>query len=314
MKKICLLSGLLVLITSFLSTAQTIRFTDTTNKWSVSKWVAPDGEPYAVRESYRARDTFFDNNGLHYTIIDRNEQTPQRVMFIREDTATRKIFVIPVNWDFLRLNVYDTSEFLYMDFSMEIGDTLVMPVVLQDDTDDSVSVHVVQDIDSQLIGTQWYKRMRMEVLSGMSMPWASGSNFYDITEGIGPYSGPVIEPYNNGNEYGPYRLSCFSNNGVIPYPFSGNCFDIVGITDRYMTNKDFVLYPNPADGFVSIRLFTSVKRLSFEIMDVTGKMILKQPISGSTSQIDVASLRKGIYIVRLLEDNIITARSKLVIR
>lgn len=291
--------------------SQQIHFSDTSNCWATMKSVAPDGTQYNVTMRYHAKDTFYEKNGHQYTIIGCTPEYLPTVMYVREDTAARKTYVIPVNWSFAWQRVTDSSEFLYMDFNMEVGDTLVMPVVLQN-SDDSVSVHVVSGIDSQKIGDRWYKRMTMEVLSGMTPSNVPASNFYEITEGIGAYSGPVIEPVSNGNEYGPFRLICFGYQGITPAPFSGECFLPVSITEVDKTRITFKVYPNPSSGRVKISVLKNNANGYLTIMDLTGKSLAVYDIKNMDTELNIGKLKPGLYIFKYTDTNGLVSIQKFI--
>ncbi|RYZ42355.1 MAG: hypothetical protein EOP49_28395 [Sphingobacteriales bacterium] len=235
---------LLIFITESDGWSQQIRFTDPTNVWRTARQMAPDYVFYWTWQDYLVKDSLYEKDGHQYTIISRNGSGGPTVLYVREDSAARKTYVILADPDDYGQRVTDTGEFLYMDFNLELGDTLIMPVVLSGNDNDSFSVHVVQEVDSQQIGSLWYKRMTMQVISGMGPYY----NDYTVTEGIGSGTGPVIEPRYNGNEWGPHRLFCFSNQGIIPSPpFGQNCFRPLAIHEAPTEDRFFTVYPNPAN-------------------------------------------------------------------
>ena len=61
----------------------------------------------------------------------------------------------------------------------------------------------------------------------------------------------------------------------------------------------FSIFPNPAKHELTVDI-QSNEVVSVQIVDATGKMFLEETISGST-RLDIASLKSGIYFVRLKE-------------
>ena len=67
------------------------------------------------------------------------------------------------------------------------------------------------------------------------------------------------------------------------------------------TNLDLKMYPNPLKG--SYLTIDSGKTLQVEIYDILGKQVLKSAIGPKGKTLNVGSLRKGIYMVRLILEN-----------
>jgi hypothetical protein len=75
--------------------------------------------------------------------------------------------------------------------------------------------------------------------------------------------------------------------------------------------KSFGLYPNPTSlGYVNISS-NNTTAMSVAVYDVLGKQILKQTVSNN--RLNVASLKSGIYILKISQDNA-TITKKLVIK
>jgi N-acetylneuraminic acid mutarotase len=71
----------------------------------------------------------------------------------------------------------------------------------------------------------------------------------------------------------------------------------VGIKENNINNA-FSVYPNPANDKIFIK--PSAENYTFEITDVTSKLILSQQSKNSNS-IDISNFEKGIYFLRILE-------------
>ena len=86
-------------------------------------------------------------------------------------------------------------------------------------------------------------------------------------------------------------------------------FDVydLGIDEKEIATSMFSLYPNPAVNSVTIfnKSEKSNEDLYYEIIDLTGRTLLKGNLSGNSKEttIDLMHLPKSIYIVRLKNEN-----------
>lgn len=201
---------LLFLLAGMQSHGQRIYFSDTTNQWRAGRTTWPDGQPVDERHEYKSSSTSVESNGNIYTLIEEGQGMTR--FLVRDDTASQKVYVKVLS-TVGYLIATDTNEFVYMDYNMAVGDTLIMPLVYASQlSTDSLSFHVLQSIDSISLSGIWYKKLHYNTYRGISNP--TFPTQYDIIEGIGPISGPAIET-DNFNEYGPNRLRCFKNQGVL---------------------------------------------------------------------------------------------------
>jgi len=88
------------------------------------------------------------------------------------------------------------------------------------------------------------------------------------------------------------------NDGFITYT--------VGINDD-LTNSDLLIYPNPSEGKIKISLpefeYSNVK---IEILDLIGRNTFSEEyfnIGSSDLQLDLSTLAKGSYILKVLNEN-----------
>jgi len=78
------------------------------------------------------------------------------------------------------------------------------------------------------------------------------------------------------------------------------------------SQADFVISPNPAKNFISLKTNIQTSELNVSIYDVSGKEIISEQNFETSSSIDISGLKNGIYIVKLSSENI-TITKKLVI-
>lgn len=90
-------------------------------------------------------------------------------------------------------------------------------------------------------------------------------------------------------------------NGEVTNTLSNDLFE----------SSDFAIYPNPTStGFVNIRTNSGVN-INVQIFNVLGKIVLNQSVSNK--QLDVSTLKTGVYIIRISQDGN-TATKKLIIK
>jgi uncharacterized repeat protein (TIGR01451 family) len=86
-----------------------------------------------------------------------------------------------------------------------------------------------------------------------------------------------------------------------------------GIFNAVFTNSQIKLYPNPAANMLTIGNSNWKNESTLQLVDVTGKLMLSQPIAGKTTQLDINNLPNGIYLYRVLGANGIEGIGKVVI-
>lgn len=82
-------------------------------------------------------------------------------------------------------------------------------------------------------------------------------------------------------------------------------------------NTGFAVYPNPANGMVTVQLNANVSKGSFvQLQDVTGRTVISQVLTdamkGSTLNLDLSDLAQGVYMLNLNNNGVIYSQ-KLVI-
>lgn len=77
------------------------------------------------------------------------------------------------------------------------------------------------------------------------------------------------------------------------YKYNVNC--PIGLNDVY--KKNILLYPNPTHNFISIARNDEPRQWSVEILDVTGRLVLKKVNYLSDEKIDIQNLPSGWYTI-----------------
>jgi hypothetical protein len=79
------------------------------------------------------------------------------------------------------------------------------------------------------------------------------------------------------------------------------CIGSAGI--EWMGLDDFVVYPNPFDDKIEVKIISSDAK-ELKLYDLTGKVLLTREIEGSTLNIDLGEgFSSGNYLVELIMEN-----------
>jgi hypothetical protein len=86
-----------------------------------------------------------------------------------------------------------------------------------------------------------------------------------------------------------------------------------GIETIHALNLTQSLSPNPANNLVSLKLkgYNLADEKTVIILDATGRVLMQQAFTGNQTNINIAELYQGIYLVKVISKNGIT-ESKLI--
>ena len=279
----------LFLFLSVIAKSQKIRFTDTTNKWSIlysHSWFDSNG-PQTAYDLYRLRyDSVVIYNGLEYNVLRDNYSDSA---LVREDTVSGKIYVVPFHYCCFPV---DTVEFVLFDYNLNVGDTFTTRGFSR----------VVHSIDSTLINGVWHRVYDLHGIAGAS--W-----FYFI-EGIGSTSAFLMTGFEFMFEYD-QNLICFENNGISPviapdvqfFDNSTSCNDsMLTVVEKQVATT--VVYPNPASDYIKIRMSEAPKLGTLNVYNSYGQVVQSKEVRNSNEVIitnDGGAL-KGIYYYRIRDE------------
>jgi len=106
-------------------------------------------------------------------------------------------------------------------------------------------------------------------------------------------------------------LSCFFENDTLNYPNTTINYcdqEAIGVNE-IQNKKDIIrIFPNPAIDNITIETH---QKSTMEILNIQGQTILQQQIQQGKTNIDISGLAKGVYILRL-NNNDKTAVTKIV--
>ena len=109
---------------------------------------------------------------------------------------------------------------------------------------------------------------------------------------------PVLSHFTNQEDdisYGRFPNGTGDFETMTPTPSATNS-QVANV--EVIAKEKFTMYPNPANGFVTIKVPESGKYM-VEIYSVTGKKVLSKEISDFTTQIFTNTISPGAYFVRI---------------
>ncbi len=193
------------------------------------------------------------------------------------------------------------TEFLLYDFSGQIDDTiwhnagLTLKYNLDHDFEGGESYSVIQDIfedSGEKIFILYSPRPPLE-----QDEWING-----IGSKYGLFGSIIAFPL-SGNTY---NLACFKQNDTVKYENNLKCDKCFckgsTATDEKENNTDgIVVFPNPADNSLSIRIDNPYNNISVELIDKKGSIIYYK--ESLENPIKVNYKLKDIYFLKLTIDN-----------
>ena len=90
---------------------------------------------------------------------------------------------------------------------------------------------------------------------------------------------------------------------------------IVNTTHVFLENVEIQAFPNPFENETLIQLKgKDFQNLTFELFDLTGKLIRTEYFEGNEIEVDRVNLNEGLYLFQIKAENQLIGTGKLVIR
>lgn len=102
------------------------------------------------------------------------------------------------------------------------------------------------------------------------------------------------EIHNYAQIYFDFNPPIFTNDAWITYDLPSK-----PLTISNQELGSFNVYPNPTKGIFTLESEKNRMIQQYEIMDVTGKVILNSKVNGSKTEINLTAFEKGIYLVKI---------------
>ncbi|NSW44698.1 MAG: T9SS type A sorting domain-containing protein [Bacteroidales bacterium] len=187
------------------------------------------------------------------------------------------------------------NEVLLYDFNLNVGDTFISFFNQIDSTYCSNSNWdvVVSSIDTIILGNKLRKRF---IFNDFFTQWI---------EGIGNVRGLLlsIPPWITGN-VPQGNLICFKQNDTIVYfnnQFS-ECMPL-NIPTKPAISDNIAISPNPATDFLTLKIENfELLPFTFQLYDMQGCSQLAGKTSNTQTELNVATLPRGLYVLKIITD------------
>jgi hypothetical protein len=75
---------------------------------------------------------------------------------------------------------------------------------------------------------------------------------------------------------------------------------VMGINEPATQQQGITVYPNPAGDNITV---TTQQHATMEILNLQGQTMMQQPIQQGKTNLDISNLAKGIYMLRLINND-----------
>ena len=80
------------------------------------------------------------------------------------------------------------------------------------------------------------------------------------------------------------------------------CLPVLGINEL-MKNDQIVIYPNPADDRIQLKLLGNNNLMNAQITSLSGQLVNSIQLSGQVAEWDVSTLSSGYYLEKVTTSN-----------
>lgn len=192
------------------------------------------------------------------------------------------------------------------DFDVELHDTLTITSYAYNFPNELEII--ISAIDTILIDDDY--RRKIYYTCG---DWSYDGNFW--IEGIGSNNG-LIEPGFYCYIVCPtIELLCVKEDENVIYhnEYYEGCY-IVGLSENYILEKKFLVYPNPAKDDIFITMIgNEIDEFTFILYDLKSEVILQKNIKKYNQiRVDIANLKAGLYLYRITNNKKLLQNGKII--
>lgn len=313
-----LLAVFVLLLSAFTSSAQKIRFVDTSNTWQTSGTMGAACQ--WDRTARLTSDTIMYGNAykklnhflIKYKVTSAGCNTNYgKGFFIREDANTHIVYY--------RMPGADNQEHILYNYNLNQGDTIQYPYSIY--PGGSVADSVVA-LDSILISGIYHRVWDFQSVTGR------GDRVYSVIEGVGCTNHPAYPAFAGAcNDYFE-TLKCFAQSGLVQ-DFSMRVNSCATLGSNFYTNCDYYplttavpqgaagsnirIYPNPSG--TDIHIDNAASDLSVAVYDLAGRCIFRKDAAELklSSVISTTAWANGTYVVVLRNQAGIASKETVII-
>ena len=100
-----------------------------------------------------------------------------------------------------------------------------------------------------------------------------------------------------------YRVKAY-NTGGLSYYSNESCATTTSGIEAYINTNQITVCPNPANDLITIENSLIAENEMVSIYGIQGQLLLQQTIHQAKTEIDISNLDKGVYIVRVIGNDI----------
>jgi hypothetical protein len=163
-----------------------------------------------------------------------------------------------------------TTYFTVIETSPYLSDTSYIDIIVNSLPEPDI-LQTINTLSTNYFETyQWYKNTLT----------ISGANDY----------------FYNANYSGNYFVEVVDTNGCVGY--SDTIYVTITNVNEIDDNNTIKIYPNPAKDFITIEN-SDIILSKIEVLDLSGKIMLKQEDNSNKITIDISNLEKGTYFIKI---------------
>ena len=149
-------------------------------------------------------------------------------------------------------------------------------------------------------GSSDNQQITIEVGDTIIWTWGAGTHNLRATSGTESFDSGYFT--GAGNTF-TYTFNQVGSTNYVCDPHAGNMNGTVTVTSTAGITKNnllsFDMYPNPVSDMLTVQLPTGSEKAEVSIIDYTGRLVFSKTISSNDTSIDVQSISRGIYIIRV---------------
>ena len=149
-------------------------------------------------------------------------------------------------------------------------------------------------------GSSDNQQITIDVGDTIIWTWGAGTHNLRATSGTESFDSGYFT--GAGNTF-TYTFNQVGSTNYVCDPHAGNMNGTVTVTSTAGITKNnllsFDMYPNPVSDMLTVQLPTGTEKAEVSIFDYTGRLVFSKTISSNDNSIDVQSISKGIYIIRV---------------
>lgn len=204
--------------------------------------------------------------------------------------------------------VPENTEFTYTIHFQNVGNASANTVTITDSIDNNLDISTLKVINSSHEYYTQFSDVAVKFIYNQINLVDSGTNLLESNGSI-TYKIKAKPNLGSGIEIKNKAYIKFDNNPSIVTNTTLNTTELITSINANSVEKNVQVYPNPSEGMVKIVANNVIQ--SCRILDFTGRVALeKQAQQSKTMDLDLSSLKAGIYFIQTLNQDKVTSQTK----